>query len=205
MIRPRGASVSVVQDAMAATRELSDEALMLLVARGEQQAVATLYDRHAGLALALAYRVVGDRGVAEEIVQESFVALWRNVGSYRPDLGSVKTWLLTIARNRAISRVRRPKGVQPDEPIDDLQLADRAPDPLEQAEATVRREAVQRALVDLPSDQRTVLELGFFSGLTHQEIATRLGLPLGTVKGRMRLAMDKLRISLADYRLEAPA
>jgi RNA polymerase sigma-70 factor (ECF subfamily) len=190
---------------MAATRELSDEALMLLVARGEQQAVATLYDRHAGLALALAYRVVGDRGVAEEIVQESFVALWRNVGSYRPDLGSVKTWLLTIARNRAISRVRRPKGVQPDEPIDDLQLADRAPDPLEQAEATVRREAVQRALVDLPSDQRTVLELGFFSGLTHQEIATRLGLPLGTVKGRMRLAMDKLRISLADYRLEAPA
>ena len=178
--------------------ERSDEELMALLQRNVSEALGDLYDRHHRLVLTLAYRIVGDRAAAEEVVQEAFLSVWRQARTYRSERGGVRTWLLSIARHRAIDRIRRvPKPGQV-AALDDALIDRRLPEVWEQADENVRRDRVRQVLETLPSEQREVVELAYYGGLTQQEIAERMAVPLGTVKGRTRLAMDKLRLALAD-------
>jgi RNA polymerase sigma-70 factor (ECF subfamily) len=181
-------------------QRLADEDLMPLVDRREPRAFEIVYDRHGGAAFSLAYRIVGDRAKAEDITQEAFLSLWRSGAHYDRTRGSVRTWLLGIVRNRAIDLLRRDVIQAPrirfEEQAPEHQLLSDETD----AEA-LRREAarqVRGALKLLPADQMRVIELAYFGGLSHSEIAELLGMPLGTVKGRMRLGLEKIRMQLAE-------
>jgi RNA polymerase sigma-70 factor (ECF subfamily) len=150
------------------------------------------------VAFGLAQAMLGDPEAAEEVVQDVFERVWREARSYRPERGSVRTWLLAIARNAAIDRYRRTGSKRARETALD-EGAERA-DPEAEAvlERAVRSDRVRAALDQLPPDQRTVIALSFYGGFAQSEIAARLGIPLGTVKGRARLALAKLRGTLAD-------
>jgi RNA polymerase sigma-70 factor, ECF subfamily len=180
---------------------LADEDLMPLVERKDPSAFELVYDRHGGPAYSLAYRIVGDRGMAEDVTQEAFLSLWRSGAKYDRARGSVRTWLLGVVRNRAIDALRREATRAPTVELELDRLPDQGPySELTDAEA-LRREAareVRGALRMLPADQLKVIELAYFGGLSHSEIAEALGMPLGTVKGRMRLAMEKIRATLAE-------
>jgi RNA polymerase sigma-70 factor (ECF subfamily) len=179
---------------------LADEDLMPLVDRREPNAFEVLYDRHGGAAFSLAYRIVGDRAKAEDVVQEAFLSLWRSGHRYDRARGSVRTWLLGIVRNRAIDVLRRDTPVRPSV-IYDEDIAGMQPSGEDANVEAIRREAARRvrgALQVLPVDQMRVIELAYFGGLTHVEIAELLSMPLGTVKGRMRLGMEKIRTQLAE-------
>lgn len=174
---------------------------MTLVAAKDAAAFEALYDRHGGAAYSLAHRVVGDKGMAEDVSQEAFVSIWRSPGGYKPARGSVRSWTLGIVRNRAIDALRRsssaraPKLALTDGGLEDEPAAERT-----DAEA-VRRETARelRALVcRLPDEQRRVIELAYFGGFSQSEIAELVGAPLGTVKGRMRLGLEKIRVELAE-------
>jgi RNA polymerase sigma-70 factor (ECF subfamily) len=184
-----------------ALQRLADEDLMPLVERKDPTAFEIMYDRHGGAAYSLAYRIVGDRGTAEDVAQEAFLSVWRSGARFDRTRGSVRTWLLGVVRNRAIDVLRRNAGRAP---ALSLEL-DTVPEQESQYEHTdaeaLRREAareVRGVLSDLPEDQLKVIQLAYFGGLTHSEIAEVLGMPLGTVKGRMRLAMEKMRTKLAE-------
>lgn len=155
------------------------------MARGDATALAELYDRHAGLVLGLALRIVRDRADAEDVVQEVFVQAWRTAGRYERRRGSPEAWLSVMARTRALDRLRR-RAARREEP-DDAAPADTATPPLDE------QLAIRDALQALSADQRQALELAFYEGLTHSEIAARLDQPLGTVKTRIRTAMMRLR------------
>ena len=179
-------------------RGLADEDLMQLVAGGDAKAFETIYERHSTAVFSLAYRICGARALAEEIAQEAFLAIWRTGASYDRTRGSVRTWLLGIVHNRAIDALRR-AAVQERRRVADERVAEN----LEASERTeveaARREtarSVRTLLGELPADQRRVVELAYFGGFTHEEIARMLDEPLGTVKGRMRLALEKMRSSL---------
>jgi RNA polymerase sigma-70 factor (ECF subfamily) len=179
---------------------LADEDVMPLVDRRDPAAFETLYDRHGGAAFSLAYRMVGDRAKAEDITQDAFLSLWRSGARYDRTRGSVRTWLLGIVRNRAIDLLRHDLLEAPRMSFDPEPRSERASAEYTDAEA-LRREAarqVRGALSVLPADQMRVIELAYFGGLTHSEIAETLGMPLGTVKGRMRLGMEKIRTQLAE-------
>jgi RNA polymerase sigma-70 factor (ECF subfamily) len=180
---------------------LADEDLMPLVERKDAAAFELVYDRHGGAAYSLAYRIVGDRGSAEDVTQEAFLSLWRSGARYDRARGSVRTWLLGVVRNRAIDALRRQATRAPTVALELERLPDQGPyTELTDAEA-LRQEAareVRGALRMLPADQLKVIELAYFGGLSHSEIAEALGMPLGTVKGRMRLAMEKIRTALAE-------
>jgi RNA polymerase sigma-70 factor (ECF subfamily) len=182
-------------------QRLADEDLMPLVERKDAVAFEIVYDRHGGPAYSLAYRIVGNRQVAEEVTQEAFLSVWRSGARFDRARGSVRTWLLGVVRNRAIDVLRREAGRAP---TISLEL-DTVPEQESRFEPTdaeaLRREAgreVRGALRDLPEDQLKVVQLAYFGGLSHSEIADVLGMPLGTVKGRMRLAMEKMRATLAE-------
>jgi RNA polymerase sigma-70 factor (ECF subfamily) len=181
--------------------EPADEELLRAVQAGDHAALATLYDRHGRPCFAVAYRVLEDGATAEDAVQEAFLAVWRQAGSFRPERGAVRTWLLAIVRNAAVDR-RRGRHARPlgDVPLADVdsRLTTGEDDTFELVESSLLQERVRGALTALPAEQRQAIELGFFHGLTHQEIAERTGLPLGTVKGRMRLGLRKLRSLLID-------
>jgi RNA polymerase sigma-70 factor, ECF subfamily len=179
---------------------LADEELMLLVERKDSAAFEILYDRHGGAAYSLAYRMVGDRTAAEDVTQEAFLSLWRSGARYDRTRGSVRTWLLGIVRNRAIDVLRRDVVQAPVMTFDEEIGTLRAPGAETDAEALRRDTArqVRGALSALPSDQMRVIQLAYFGGLSHSEIAEALGMPLGTVKGRMRLGMEKIRAGLAE-------
>jgi RNA polymerase sigma-70 factor (ECF subfamily) len=173
---------------------LADEDLMSLVPLGDKEALGTLYDRHSRTAYSLAYRMMGERPAAEDLMQEAFFQVWRAAGSYRIERGSVRTWILSIVRYRGIDHLRSSASRR--------RMQDRAgavaptSQPSEAFDQTWRNsqsEQVREALRGLPRDQHKVLELAYFSGYTHIEIAELLDLPLGTVKGRMRLGLKKLR------------
>lgn len=182
--------------------ERSDEELLLLMRSEQLGALEALYDRYHRLALAVAYRVVGSSESAEEIVQEAFLAVWRQAGTFQPERGRARDWLLSIVRHRAIDRVRR--SLRPSQVAElDESLADRVPEVWEQASLNLQRERIAEALEALPPEQREAIELAYFGGLSHQDISERTGVALGTVKGRMRLAMEKLRLALADLAPEA--
>ena len=176
----------------------SDEELLAQLQQGKLQALEVLYDRYHRLLLALAYRVIGDQQVAEEVVQEVFLAVWRRSATYRPARGKVRQWLLSISRNRAIDRVRG--NLKPSQTVElDESLADlSAPEAWEYVDQSVQRERVRAELATLPAEQREVIELAYYGGLTLQQISDQTQVPLGTIKSRTRLAMDKLRQALRD-------
>ena len=158
-------------------------------------ALEVLYDEYHRQALGLALRVLGNMGEAEEVVQEAFLAAWRAGHTYDPTRGSTRTWILTLVRNRAIDVVRA-RQRRPVQPLDDtVDPPDSADVPL-QAELNVDAARAAEALDKLPPEQRTVIELAYSSGLSHTEIAARLRVPVGTVKGRIRLGLDRLRQAL---------
>jgi RNA polymerase sigma-70 factor (ECF subfamily) len=178
-------------------RTASDEALMLALAE-RAEALDPLYERHGGAALGLAIRMLGERETAEEVVQEAFLSLWRNAQRFDPARGTVRTWLLGIVHNRAIDRLR---GRPPTAPLPDDLGADpsRESDVWAQAVQRLDLQEIMQALQQLPTEQRETIELAYFAGLTQAQIAALLRLPLGTVKGRMRLALVRLRTLLQPY------
>lgn len=172
-----------------------DAVLIHRLAHGDEAALGALYDRHGRLAFALALRVVGDPETAEEVVQEVFVAVWRRAAGYDAAKGSVKSWLLAAARNRAIDVLRMRQARPRTTSFDDLPLIS-DDDPARAALAAVDATALRAAVAILPPDQRTAVELAYFAGLSYPEIAAQLGIPLGTVKSRLRLALERLRASV---------
>jgi len=178
---------------------------MQLVAGGDPLAFETIYERHVTAVFSLAYRICGVRVVAEEVVQEAFLTIWRSGARYDRTRGSVRTWLLGIVHNRAVDVLRR-TAVHERRRASDEQGAEIIEAP-ERTEAEVARRETARAvralLEGLPTEQRRVVDLAYFGGFTHEEIARMLDAPVGTVKGRMRLALEKMRSSMADY--EVPA
>lgn len=174
----------------------TDEEILVAIQQRDDAALGVLYDRHGRLAFALAYRVVGERGAAEDIVQEAFLAVWRRATSFRPDRGTPRSWLMAIVHNAAIDRRRgRFKREQSDVQLDEVafRLETDAEDTFATVAGTLDAEQVRAALLTLPVEQRQAIELAFFTGLTHQEISNKTGMPLGTVKSRMRLGLRKMR------------
>ena len=176
---------------------LADEDLMVLVGGGDPRAFAALYDRYLRLAYSVARKLTGEKHSAEDLTQEAFIKVWRSAQSYRPGRGSVKTWILSVVRNQNTDRLRaRASRRRMREKVEALAPSAPRYEPSE-AFAKVWHEArqhrVREALDAVPHIQQQVLELAHFSDLTHKEIAERLGLPPGTVKGRIRLGLDKLR------------
>lgn len=169
------------------------------MARGDGEAVAELYDRHARPIYSLALRILGDVTEAEDVVQEVFSQAWRQASRYSASRGAVAAWLLTLARSRAIDRLRarraRPAGVTDHRAAG--QVVDAGPPVDSQVLSSEQVARVRAALEELPVLQRAAIELAYYEGLTHAEIAARLEEPLGTVKTRIRLAMMKLRDVLA--------
>src|SRR3954470_5007618 len=186
-------------------RALADEDLIPLMARGEARAFEAIYERHAGAAYSLAYRMVGARAMAEDITQEAFLNLWRSGAHYDRARGSVRTWILGIVHHRAIDALRR-ASVHQRRRSDDETAAERlaSPDRVEEDVARADEAKIVRgAMHVLPADQLKVIELAYFGGFTHVEIAEMLGQPVGTVKGRMRLGLKKMREALAHGAVEA--
>jgi RNA polymerase sigma-70 factor, ECF subfamily len=184
-----------------AMQRLADEDLMTLVERRDADAFAILYDRHGGAAYSLAHRIVGDPSVAEDVTQEAFLSVWRSGARFDPTRGSVRTWTLGIVRNRSIDALRRLAGSAPKLDLDDDGLLEAQPAGERTEGEAIRRETartVRGALRDLPAEQSEVIGLAYFGGFSHSEIAEILGMPLGTVKGRMRLGLEKIRVSLAE-------
>jgi RNA polymerase sigma-70 factor, ECF subfamily len=182
-------------------RRLADEDLMQLVARNDAGAFEVILERHADAAFSLAYRMCGRQAIAEDVTQEAFLALWRSGARYDRTRGSVRTWTLGIVHHRAVDALRRSdvhaRRRSSDEGIEEsLEAAERT-------EAQVVENAAARdlrnALGELPSEQRRVIELAYFGGFTHSEIASMLEEPVGTIKGRMRLGLKKLRDQMQSW------
>jgi RNA polymerase sigma-70 factor, ECF subfamily len=186
-------------------RGLADEELMELIAGNDPDAFEVVLERHADAAVSLAYRMVGVRSLAEDIVQEAFLSVWTSGNRYDPARGGVRAWTLGIVHHRAVDYLRR-DGARALRQIGDEGLAERLEAPerteIQVAQRSSTRE-IRSALGQLPEDQARVIELAYFGGFTHTEIASMLELPIGTVKGRMRLALEKLRDHFGDRELIA--
>jgi len=173
---------------------LADEELISLMGEGDAGAFAALYDRHGRAAYTLSYRMTGERQAAEDLVQDAFLKVWRSAGTYRSQRGSVKTWLLSIVHNRGIDLLRSYACRRRTREKAEAEAPRSHPgEAFSEAWSNHRRDRLREALRDIPRDQREVLALVHFSGLTQTEVSERLGLPLGTVKGRVRLGLRKLR------------
>src|SRR5882757_1418361 len=172
-----------------ADRAVGDAAMLTRIGQGDENAMEELFRRYSGPVYSVALRVLHDTGQAEDVLQEVFLQLWRNPTAFDQDRGSLGAWLMVVARNRAIDLVRRRK---PSDSVDDVVLASSI-NVADEAERNVMMEKVHRALAELPSEQRKSLELAYFEGLSHTEIASRTGDPLGTVKTRIRQALITLR------------
>jgi RNA polymerase sigma-70 factor, ECF subfamily len=173
---------------------LADEDLISRVEAADADAFATLYDRHSRAAFSLAYRMMGERQASEDLAQDAFLKVWRAAGSYRAERGSVRTWILSIVRNRSIDQLRSHASRRRTQ--DKLEASAPRSQPSEAFAETwrnSRRDQVREALEALPPEQSKILDLAYFSGCTHVEIAGLLNIPLGTVKGRMRLGIEKMR------------
>jgi RNA polymerase sigma-70 factor, ECF subfamily len=169
----------------------SDEELLAAIARGDERALGELYDRFGGVAYRLALRVLRDPALAQDAVQDAFLAAWRTAVAFDPARGKASTWLLTLVHRRAVDLVRR-EDRRRAEPLDEAPVAPGdAVD--ESVEVREERRRVQAALARLPPDQREALELAYYGGLSQSEVAERLGVPLGTVKSRMFTGLSKLR------------
>lgn len=178
-----------------------DLLLMGQVASGDQEAFARLFDRHSSLVLGVLTRMLGDRAAAEEILQETFLQVWQQARRFKPELGRPRAWIVMMARSRALDRLRSQGARVRREDAVYRAAPNIASEPVGTAalESNERDRSVRAALDTLPVEQRQALELAFFEGLTHTQIAERLKAPLGTVKSRILLGMGKLRQSLATY------
>jgi RNA polymerase sigma-70 factor (ECF subfamily) len=177
------------------------EALLFGIAAGRQPALAEFYDRCSRQVFALSLRIVRDRQLAEEVLLDVFLQVWRRAKDYDPERGRGFHWLLTIARSRALDTLRskRLRGQRETALGQAHERPDRGAQPLERLDTQERAQRVQQAVADLPLDQSRALELAYFQNLSHAEVAARLGLPLGTIKTRIRLGMLKLRDKLKTY------
>ena len=187
-------------------RTLADEDLMQYVRKADPRAFEVLYERHSGVAFSLAYRMVGSRNAAEDVVQEAFLSIWRSGARYERARGSVRTWVLGIVHNRAIDSLRRSvvhdRRRASDEGIEErFEAKDRTD--VEVARLDEAQE-IRQALTTLPVEQCRVIELAYFGGFTQTEIASMLDTPIGTVKGRMRLGLEKMRAQLGGLREVMP-
>jgi RNA polymerase sigma factor (sigma-70 family) len=183
--------------------DTSDESLLARVARGDDDALGGLYDRFGGVAYGLALRILRDERLAEDAVQDAFLAVWRQAPSFRAERANARTWVLTFVHRRAVDLVRREerRRTAPEEA---------APEPAgpgadEDVERRTKRESVQDALRRLPPDQREAIELAYYGGYTQSELAERLGEPLGTIKSRMFTGLQRLRALLDEAGFEAAA
>ena len=166
-----------------------DAALVSAIRSGDQGAMAALYDRYSSIVYSVALRVLGDTGAAEDVVQDIFMQLWRNPGSFDSSRGSLGAWLAVISRNRAIDRLRRRR---PESAVEDV-IVSVTPDLAAEADRARAAERVRGLLGGMPVAQRAVLEMAFFEGMTHTEIAAKTGEPLGTIKTRIRAGLTALR------------
>ncbi len=198
------APVSRTRGLLAAARgsaglhKLADEELMALVQAGDGDAFEVVYDRHSDAAFSLAYRMCGRRATAEDVLQEAFLALWRTGARYNHSRGSVRNWILRIVHNRAVDALRR-GGVRDRHLLHEEGAVERVAGCEDTEEEILSRELaheVRGALGVLPKEQSRVLELAYFGGFTHTEIASMLQMPVGTVKGRMRLGLARLRLTM---------
>lgn len=179
----------------------SDEQLVYALKRGENWAMSALYDRYSRLVFSLALKILRDSGAAEEAVQEVFVKVWRRAKEFDSERGKFSSWLTGIAHNHAIDELRR-RSVRPaasdDETDESDQVVDSAPAPLDMALQSLEHRRILDALGEIPLEQRKPIEMAYFEGFTQQEIAEKLCQPLGTVKTRMRLGMQKLKALLGN-------
>ena len=211
---PPGASSTTAAEAGGLAAEI-DLGLVRRMAAGDEQALSAFYGRWFPIVNALITRMLKSADDVEDVVEETFWQAWRQANRFTADRGSVQTWVLTIARSRALDRLRAARRLREDS-IDDSNALDSAAaddnamptrsksDPSADAEHSERRQLVVAALSELPQEQRQALELGYFGGLSQTEIAERTGQPLGTIKTRMRLAMLKLRDRLSSLREDTP-
>lgn len=176
--------------------QASDAELCRALADRDTSALASLYDRYGGLAYSVAFRVLGDTGLAEDVVQECFLKLWNSAAGFDAQRGSVRTWLLTLVRNRAIDKFRGRRSRAAREidlaALEPLPAALRGSDPWDEVAFAADQQAVSDALSRLPAPQRQAVELAYYAGYSQREIAEMTRVPLSTVKGRMRLALEKL-------------
>ena len=182
-------------------RDPADDAVLVRrLESGDADALRVLYDRYGGIVFGMTYRLLGDRQAAEECTQDVFVSVWRTARTYDSDRARVSTWLVAIARNRAIDATRR-RAARPVDPHEDVWTTEQTPDTAELVADADEASRIAAAMAELPEPQRQALTLAYFDGLSHTEIAERLELPVGTVKGRIRLALERLRVLAPDYAL----
>jgi RNA polymerase sigma factor (sigma-70 family) len=186
--------------------ELSDEALLLAIADGAVWAMESLYQRYSRILYSLAYRMVADHQVAEDLLQDAFLAVWRRATSYSPQTGAVRNWLISILHHRTIDhlrKIRRHSTIQ-EAPLEEIELDGgiASPDVWDEAWQSVKSSQVRAALMKIPTEQRLVIELAYFQGWTHTEIAEGTQIPLGTVKARMRLGLIHLKQVLAQMGID---
>ena len=173
---------------------LADEDLMSLMEGGDAEAFAALYDRHSRAGYSLAYRMMGEKQAAEDLTQDAFLKVWRSAGGYRSERGSVRTWILSIVHNRGIDQIRSlASRRRTQDRVEQAAPRSQPSEAFAEAWRNRQREQIREALNTLPEEQIKILELAYFSGYTHVEISNLLDLPLGTVKGRMRLGLKKIR------------
>ena len=182
--------------------ELSDEALLSAIAGGAVWAMDTLYQRYSRILYSLAYRMVADHQIAEDLLQDAFLSVWRRSISFSPQAGMARSWLISIVHHRAIDhlrRVRRRSSVQ-EAPLEELEFDETTAvaDVWDEAWRSIQSSQVRAALMKIPTEQRMVIELAYFQGWTHAEIAEGTQTPLGTVKARMRLGLNHLKRALLE-------
>jgi len=177
----------------------TDDAVMAALAARDLSALATLYDRYGRLAYALAYRILGESVGAEDVVHDAFLSAWRGATTYRRERGNARGWLMSIVHHRAVDILRRKTAFRP-APLEAAAQKASDEDTAVSAERNVEQQGVRRALLDLPEAQRRTIELAYFGGYTHAELAELMGVPLGTVKGRMRIGLQKMRRALEGTR-----
>ena len=171
-----------------------DDRIAELLRRSDPAAIELLYDRYSRLAYTLAFRVLADAGAAEDVVQDAFLSVWRRRDSFDADRGSLKTWVAAIVHHRALDRLRGRSGrSRRDLPLDIAAAGESTDDSFDAVAEGLERDQVRRALASLSPDQRSAIELAYYGGLSQTEISERLGIPLGTVKGRTRQALRRLR------------
>ena len=182
--------------------ELTDEVLLQLLQVGNESALGALYDRYGKSAYSLAFRMLGDVHAAEDAVQAAFINIWRRAGSFSTARGTARTWIMAVVHHRSIDIGRKRRGIAPRElPLEFERLPENPSDTWSEVSNTLDGELLKRCLEQIPEDQRIAIELAYFEGYTQREISELKGIPLGTVKGRIRIGMAKLRKILQELGL----
>ena len=180
----------------------TDEELVAGLTRRDVHALEELYDRYKTVAYSLAYRIVGERSAAEDVIQDAFLSLWRRAASYQQGRGKVRSWLMAIVHHRAVDRLRSAATTNASVPIEEIpNIESDAPPVWQTVWQQQRGDLVRSALEALPAEQKKSIELAYFSGYTHVEISQLMGVPLGTVKGRLRIGLQKLKAQLEGLQL----